>query len=134
MERILTTELPAHAGEPVLLRGWLHRQRRLSTVSFLVLRDRAGLAQVVLERPVDLLPETVLEVRGRAVSEPQVEVHDAELHVLAEPAEPPPLELHRPQPKESLPLRLDLAPLALRHPAVRERFRVAAAMVGAFRA
>ena len=46
MERVLTTELAAHAGERVRLQGWLHRQRRLSRVSFLVLRDRAGLAQV----------------------------------------------------------------------------------------
>jgi nondiscriminating aspartyl-tRNA synthetase len=134
MERILTTELAAHAGEQVVLKGWLHRQRRLASVSFVVLRDRAGLAQVVLEQPVDLLPETVLEVRGRVVAEPQLELHDAQLTVLAEPAEQPPLELHRPEPKESLPVRLDLAALALRHPAVRERFRVAARAVGAFRA
>src|SRR6266404_1102430 len=48
MERILTSELAAHAGERVLLQGWLHRKRELSRVSFLVLRDRAGLAQIVL--------------------------------------------------------------------------------------
>jgi nondiscriminating aspartyl-tRNA synthetase len=133
MERILSTELAAHAGEEVVLQGWLHRQRRLANVSFVVLRDRAGLAQIVLEEPAELLPETVLEVRGRVVTEPQVELHDAQLSVLAEPAEHPPLELHRPEPKESLPVRLDLAPLALRHPAVRERFRVAARAVHAFR-
>jgi nondiscriminating aspartyl-tRNA synthetase len=134
MERILSTELAAHAGEEVVLQGWLHRQRRLANVSFVVLRDRAGLAQIVLDESAELMPETVLEVRGRVVTEPQVELHDAELTVLAEPAEQPPLELHRPEPKESLPVRLDLAPLALRHPAVRERFRVAARAVQAFRA
>lgn len=133
MQRILSTELAAHAGKEVVLQGWLHRQRRLANVSFVVLRDRAGLAQIVLEEPVDLLPETVLEVRGRVVAEPQVELHDAQLTVVAEPAEQPPLELHRPEPKESLPVRLDLAPLALRHPAVRERFRVAARAVAVFR-
>ena len=134
MERILSTELAAHAGEDVVLQGWLHRQRRLANVSFVVLRDRAGLAQIVLDEAVELLPETVLEVRGRVQSEPQLELHDATLTVLAEPAAQPPLELHRPEPKESLPVRLDLAPLALRHPAVRERFTVAARAVQAFRA
>jgi nondiscriminating aspartyl-tRNA synthetase len=133
MQRILSTELADHAGETVVLQGWLHGQRRLANVAFVVLRDRAGLAQIVLEEPIDVLPETVLEVRGRVVTEPQVEVHDAEVTVLAEPAEQPPLELHRPEPKESLPVRLDLAPLALRHPAVRERFAVAARAVAAFR-
>jgi nondiscriminating aspartyl-tRNA synthetase len=137
MERILTTELAAHAGGPVLLHGWLHRQRRLAHVAFLVVRDRAGTAQVVLDEPAELLPETVLEVRGRAVANDQapggVEVHDATLRVLAEPAGHVPIELHRPVLKESLPVRLDHAQVSLRHPAVRQRFALAARAVAAFR-
>ena len=137
MKRILTTELAAHAGERVLLQGWLHRRRELSRVSFLVLRDRAGLAQVVLEQAPELLPETVLEIEGVAVANEQapggVEVHEPDIRVLAEPADAPPVELHRPEPRESLPVRLDAAPVALRHPAVRERFRLAARAVAAFR-
>jgi nondiscriminating aspartyl-tRNA synthetase len=137
MERILTTELPAHTGKRVRLQGWLHRKRDLSRVSFLVLRDRAGLAQVVLDEPVHLLPETVLELEGVAVANAQApggaEVHEPTLRVLAEPAEPPPVELHRPEPKESLPTRLDHAAVALRHPVARERFRLAARAVRAYR-
>jgi nondiscriminating aspartyl-tRNA synthetase len=138
MERILTSELRAHAGERVLLQGWLHRKRELSRVSFLVLRDRAGLAQVVVDRMPELLPESVVEVAGIAVANEQapggVEVHEPEIRVLAEPAEAPPVELHRPEPRESLPTRLDAAAVALRHPAVRERFRLTARAVAAFRA
>jgi nondiscriminating aspartyl-tRNA synthetase len=137
MKRILTSELRAHAGERVLLQGWLHRRRDLSRVSFLVLRDRAGLAQVVLRQAPELQPETVLEIEGVAVANEQApggaEVHEPELRVLAEPAGALPVELHRPEPRESLPLRLDAAPIALRHPAVRERFRLAARAVAAFR-
>jgi len=137
MSRILTTELAGHAGERVLLCGWLHRQRRLARVSFLVLRDGAGVAQVVVDEPLRLERETVIEVEGLAVANAQapggVEVHEPRVRVLSEPAAPPPLELHRPEPRESLPTRLDLAPLALRHPAVRERFRVAARVVAAYR-
>jgi nondiscriminating aspartyl-tRNA synthetase len=137
MERILTTELAAHAGERVLLRGWLHRQRRLSRVSFLLLRDRAGVAQVVLPEPADLGPETVLEVEGRAVASAPapggVEVRDAQVRVIAEPVDQPPVELHRPLPRESLPTRLDAAAVSLRHPAVRERFRQTARAVAAYR-
>jgi len=138
MERILTSELAAHAGERVLLQGWLHRKRDLSRVTFLVLRDRAGLAQAVLEQAPELLPETVLEVEGLAVANDQapggVEVHEPEIRVLGEPAAAPPLELHRPQLKESLPTRLDEAAVALRHPAVRERFRLTGRAVAAYRA
>ena len=139
MERVLTSDLPAHAGKQVLLQGWLHRKRELSRVVFLVLRDRAGLAQIVVSgtEPLTLLPETVLEVRGIAVRNEQapggVEVHEPEIRVLAEPVEPPPVELHRPEPREALPTRLDAAAVALRHPAVRERFRITARAVAAFR-
>ena len=137
MERILTTELAAHASERVLLQGWLHRERALARVSFLVLRDRAGLAQIVVDEPLGVLPETVLEVEGVAVASEQapggVEVRDPEVRILAEPVEQPPIELHRRELKESLPTRLDAAAVALRHPVVRERFRLAAQAVAAFR-
>ena len=50
MERIWTTDLGKHAGEDVKLAGWLHRLRRLSNVSFLILRDAKGL----LDKGIDL--------------------------------------------------------------------------------
>ena len=137
MERILTSQLAAHPGERVLLQGWLHRKRELSRVGFLVLRDRAGLAQVVLDDMPALMPESVLEVEGTVVESEQapggVEVREPVIRVLAEAAQPP-IELHRPEPKESLPTRLDEAAVALRHPAVRERFRLTARAVAAYRA
>ena len=138
MERISTSELGAHVGEQVLLRGWLHRQRRLSSVAFVVLRDGRGTAQVVLDDAVELGPETVIEARGIVVENAQapngVELHGAELTVLASAEGRPPLELHRPEPREALPTRLDNAALALRHPMVRERFRLTARAIAAFRA
>jgi nondiscriminating aspartyl-tRNA synthetase len=137
MQRVLTSELGSHVGGRVRLAGWLHQRRELSRVTFLILRDRAGLAQIVLDEPVQLLPETVLELEGDAVANAQapggVEVQGASLRVLAEPAEAPPIELRRPELKEQLPTILDHAPVALRHPRVRDRFRIAAAAVRGFR-
>jgi len=49
MDRIWSSELKERVGERVRLAGWLHRLRRLSNVSFLILRDAKGTAQVVLE-------------------------------------------------------------------------------------
>jgi nondiscriminating aspartyl-tRNA synthetase len=143
MRRILAGELREHAGAPVRLAGWLHRQRRLSRVTFLLVRDRTGLAQVVVgdraqaERVASITPESVLSVTGRAVAAAQapggVEVHEPEIELIAEPAEPPPLELWRPTLSAQLPTRLDLAPLALRHPLAQAVFRVAAASIAGFR-
>jgi nondiscriminating aspartyl-tRNA synthetase len=143
MRRILAGELREHAGASVRIAGWLHRQRRLSRVTFLIVRDRSGLTQVVVgdraqaERVASMAPETVLSVTGRAVAAAQapggVELHEPEIELIAEPAEPPPLELWRPAVSAQLPTRLDLAPLALRHPRAQAVFRIAAASVAGFR-
>jgi nondiscriminating aspartyl-tRNA synthetase len=138
VERILSSELPAHTGERVLLAGWVHAKRELGSVSFLVLRDCAGLAQVVLDGPLELVPETVVEVEGVVVAAEQapggLELCAPKFRVLAEPADPPPVELRRPELKETLPTILDHAPVALRHPRLRARFELAAASLHGFRA
>jgi nondiscriminating aspartyl-tRNA synthetase len=135
--RILTSELAAHAGERVRLAGWVHATRDLGHVGFVLVRDRAGLAQVVVEGSADFQPETVVEVEGDAVAMPQapggVELHAPSFHVLAEPAAPPPIDLRRPELRETLPTILDHAPLALRHPRRRARFELAAASLHGFR-
>lgn len=141
MERVLSSELRSHVGERVRLAGWLHHQRRLSRLSFVILRDRAGLAQIVVENPDEtsaLLPETVLEVEGvvaASTDAPEgVEVHQPVVRVLAVPADRPPVELRRPELKEQLPTILDHAPVALRHPHRRAFFEIAAATLAGYRA
>jgi nondiscriminating aspartyl-tRNA synthetase len=144
VQRILSTELAAHAGEQVRLAGWVHRRRLLKSVAFLILRDRAGLAQVVVADPaarerLEQLPEeTVVEVTGRAVANPDapggVEVVDPGWEALSEPAEPLPFELYRPELRASLPTVLDAAPFALRNARQRAPFELAAAGVRGFRA
>src|SRR5438477_1452099 len=135
--RVLSSELSAHAGERVTMAGWLHAKRELGSVTFVGLRDRAGMAQVVVEPPFELSAETVVEVEGVVVAAEQapggVELHEPSFRVLAEPAEPPPLELRRPELKESLPVLLDHAPLAWRHPRERAKLEVLAASVAGFR-
>ena len=142
MERVWSTDLPTHAGQPVRLAGWLHRYRQLSHIGFLVLRDARGLVQVVVDDPgtarllADLGNESVLSVTGWAVPNPQApggaELHEPVVTVLSE-AEPPPFDLFRPTLAAQLPTILDTAPVALRHPAIRARHRLAAALIGAFR-
>ncbi|RCG31694.1 aspartate--tRNA(Asn) ligase [Sphaerisporangium album] len=139
ISRILAADLPAHAGRRVRLAGWLHRRRDLKSVSFLVLRDRSGLAQIVLREPLpEAAEETVLAVTGTVVLNDQApggaEVTDPEVEVLSAPVAPPPFDLYRPVVGGTLPTILDHAPAALRHPRLRAPFEIAAAAVAGFRA
>lgn len=142
MQRILSSALPTEAGEKVTIAGWLHRRRLLKSVTFLILRDAGGLAQVVITSPqvqaeiAALTEETVVEVTGTVVANPiapaGVEVTDATVRVLAE-AEPPPFDLYRPTLTASMPTQLDHAAVALRHPRRQASFRMSAAAVAGFR-
>ena len=143
MERTLTADLAGRAGQRVRVAGWLHHQRRLARVTFLLLRDAAGIVQVVVEEPdlrarlEDLLPETVVEVTGTVTRTEQapggLELHAPAVTVISTPTEALPFELRRPGLNAQLPTLLDHAAGALRHPRRRAVARVAAASVAGFR-
>ena len=141
--RTLAAELTlAEAGATVRLQGHVHRRRELAAVTFLVVRDRSGLAQVVVRRdeaPASGLPpeETPVDVVGVATPNPQapggVEVTAPVVTPLSEPARTPPVELWRPALKAGLPTLLDHAPVTWRHPAQRATWELAAASLRGFR-
>jgi nondiscriminating aspartyl-tRNA synthetase len=135
-QRVLSAELPAHVGETVLLHGWVHRRRTLKSVSFLILRDRAGLAQVVTPAPAHTPEESAVSVVGTVVANPVapsgVEVVDPTVDALGA-AETPPFELFRPDLRAGLATQLDTAPLAYRHPGRRRALEAAAAATRGFR-
>ncbi|BCY06465.1 aspartate--tRNA(Asn) ligase [Actinoplanes sp. L3-i22] len=138
MQRILSTELAAHPYEKVLVEGWVHRVRRLKSVTFVIIRDAAGLAQVVMADAGELTEESVVSVVGTVTPNEQapggVELTGPEIHVHSAVDVPLPFELHRPALTASLPTQLDHAALALRHPARRAALRISAAATAGFRA
>src|SRR5436190_17434457 len=92
LDRILTSQLAQHVGQRVLIKGWMHRLRKMGEVNFLVLRDRSGLAQSVLS-PDAIEPlkgcqsETVLSLEGEVVATPQApggyELHNCKVEVIS---------------------------------------------------
>jgi nondiscriminating aspartyl-tRNA synthetase len=111
----------------------------LAALTFLVVRDRSGLAQVVVRDGSAVPPEeTTVEVVGVATANAQapggVEVTEPVITALTEPAATPPVELWRPGLDVSLPTLLDHAPVTWRHPRQRARWELAAASVRGFRA
>ena len=144
-ERIRTTELLAHVGERVLMLGSLHAVRRLGGITFVILRDGWGTAQVVIDQPggleamvgADVLAESVIRVQGMATAAPQapggVEVQDACITVLEAVSEPLPVLIGKREVKAGLPAQLDHAVTVNRHPQRRAVFRLSAAVMAAFR-
>ena len=146
ISRVLSAELPEHIGARVTIAGWLHRRRELKSVTFLIIRDRAGLAQVVLPSgpagahlcgPESATEETVLQVEGLVVANPQApggaELTDLVLTQLSGPVQPPPFDLYRPALTATLPTILDHAPTTLRHQQLQAGFQIAAASAAGFR-
>lgn len=141
--RTLAADLPAAPpGTTVTLMGHVHRRREMASVTFVILRDRSGLAQIVLrpqEVPAEGLPpeETAVRVTGVASPNAQapggVEVVSPTVIALAEPARTPPVELWRPTLPASLPTLLDHAAITWRHPLRRAVWALAAASLRGFR-
>jgi nondiscriminating aspartyl-tRNA synthetase len=143
MPRLLAASLPTEIGHRVTLRGWLHNRRRLRNVGFAIVRDRSGLAQVVIDDPAllarldEIERESVVRVAGTAVATPQapdgVEVAADLLEVEAAALEPPPIELFRPTMSAHLPTLLDHAAITWRHPRQGAIWQLAAASMSGFR-
>lgn len=135
ISRVLSADLHGYGGQRVQIAGWVHRRRQLKSVSFLIVRDRSGLTQVVCP-PGDLPPEeSVVEVTATVTQARGVfELTDPVITVLSEPVKAPPFDLFRPTVPATLPTILDHAPVALRHPALRQPLEISAASVAGFRA
>ncbi|MDQ3629477.1 MAG: aspartate--tRNA(Asn) ligase [Actinomycetota bacterium] len=141
--RTLVRDLAACVGERVRLAGWVHRRRRLAALTFLVVRDRSGLAQVVVRdedvrRRLDGIgEESTVEVRGAVVPSAHapggVELVDPEIESLGEPALTPVIALWRPGLDATLPTLLDHAATTWRHPRRQAVWQLAAASMRGFR-
>ena len=111
----------------------------LAQLTFLVVRDRTGLAQVVVRSQAGDVPpeETPVEVVGTATANTQapggIEVTEPKIRALSDDAETPPVELWRPTLNAALPTLLDHAAVTWRHPLQRAKWELAAASMRGFR-
>ncbi len=146
LRRTYTTELARNVGARVQICGWVHALRKLGGITFLIVRDGWGTAQVILEREEQLaplhaqnvMPESVIKVEGEVRATPQapggVEIGDATITVITAVSEPAPVLISKREIKAALPTLLDHAVVANRHPARRAIFSLHAGVMAAFRA
>ncbi|KAF3361520.1 Aspartate--tRNA(Asp/Asn) ligase [Chlamydiales bacterium STE3] len=143
MKRILASELTEHIDQPVLLSGWINNLRSKGKICFLILRDRTGLAQIVIEDKEEyrkiaaLQPGSVLVVEGKVVSTPQahlkVEVVQPKIHVQVPIHDISPIEYYKPQIPSDLEFILDHRPIALRNREIQAIFKIQAELAHAYR-
>ena len=106
MERTLHSAVGSKLGQQVMIAGWLHKKRLLGGLSFILVRDRTGVTQVVVEDKDEveklraLQLGTVLEVTGNVVEEPRApggaELHEVKLNVLVPVTDESPIEIDKP--------------------------------------
>ena len=143
MERVLTSQLKQHPGQKVMMQGWVHRIRSLGQVTFIVLRDRGGIRQVVVEgNNIDvsvLTNESVIKVEGLVKLEEKapsgVELQATDLKIISQPADSPPIAINSKDicSTTRLDTLLKHRSISLRNPKIRAIFKVQAEIITAFR-
>jgi len=143
MERTLSSELKQHENQLVQVRGSLNNVRAFGKLSFLILRDREGLIQVVIsdkeeaKKLKDMQPGTILEVTGTVCktseAELGVEIINPQIQVEVPIKEVPPIEFYKPELQADLEFILDHRPIALRQRKIQAVFKIQAELAHAYR-
>lgn len=105
-KRTLIIQLKQFSGEVKVISGWLHKRRLLGSLNFLIIRDRSGLVQVLVEdkKELDKLHGlqlgSVLEISGEVIKDERaiggVEIHNPKIHVQVGVTDVMPIEIDKP--------------------------------------
>lgn len=145
MERTLSRDIAGKIGQEILIKGWLHKKRLLGGLTFINVRDRSGLMQILIEDKTEveklrgLQIGTVLEVTGKVLKEDRApggaELHEPKLTVLVAVNDEPPIEIDKPlsHKPENLDTLLDNRVIGLRNLQETAIFRIQAKVLEAAR-
>jgi nondiscriminating aspartyl-tRNA synthetase len=106
MKRTLSSELKEHIGSEATISGWIHKKRLMGGLTFINVRDRKGLVQVLIqdknevEKLRGLHIGTVLNVTGNVVEDDRApggaEIHEPILEIVSAVTDEPPIEIDKP--------------------------------------
>lgn len=131
MQRTLIKELIKHIDKSVKIQGWVHRIRTLKSITFLIIRDRSGLVQCILDNTNNmekLSLETVVSING-IVKESNnklgnYEVQVKSIEVLSLTDIELPIEINKDTLEINLDTMLNNRVLSLRHTTVNSIFKI----------
>lgn len=134
--RVLVRELGTYIDEKVMVKGWVHRIRELGGISFVLLRDRTGMVQLVYEGKVGFTQESVLSVEGKVRKNEKapggLEIHAEHTEVLAQAHTDLPIPVNQEPEKLSLEALLDNRMISIRIPKIRSIFKVQSTILKGF--
>ena len=143
MSRVLAKELRQHIGQTVEIRGWLNNIRAIGKLNFLILRDRTGFIQVVIQdkeeyrKVAHLQPGSILTIKGHAAASSQSELGAEVINPIITIEVPitdvPPVEYYKPEINNELDFILDHRPIALRNRQLQAVFKIQATIAHAYR-
>ncbi len=139
--RVLISDVKNHLGESIQIEGWVHRIRNLKSVTFIILRDRTGLVQCVIEGVPEIVKglklESVVVING-LVSESNnkyqtFELQDCQMEISNEVMADLPIQINHAELEINLETQLNNRVLSLRHTQNQAIFRLQAIITHAFR-
>lgn len=140
MKRILIKYIPNFIEKEIKIEGWLYRVRRLKSITFLVIRDRSGLVQCVIENNnIDLSSlklESVVSIVGLAKKSNNslnpFEILVESFEIISEAHELP-IELNKKELDVNLDTILNNRAISIRHEKVNSIFKIQNIIVQSFR-
>ncbi|GIM27406.1 aspartate--tRNA(Asn) ligase [Clostridium polyendosporum] len=140
MERTFACDVNKSTESNLMVRGWIHKIHDLGQITFIHLRDKTGIVQLVIDKELreNLRLEMSIEACGeRVINEKApkgVEIQVKELKVLGKAHyDKLPFEINSYKQKASLEKQLDFRSLSLRAPKVRAIFKVQEEIAEAFK-
>ncbi len=104
--RTLARDVSKNVDQEITIEGWLHKKRLLGGMTFILVRDRSGVTQILIEDKVEvkkligLQNGTVLSVTGKVTEDDRApggaEMHDPKLEIIVPVEAVPAIEVDKP--------------------------------------
>ncbi|MCL5773359.1 MAG: aspartate--tRNA(Asn) ligase [Firmicutes bacterium] len=143
MRRVLSKDAVNHIGKEIVVEGWVHKIRKIGGINFIVIRDREGAVQGVIEQQTDdiplseLCPEAVIRATGTVHTEERaplgVEIRVSKIDIFSVPKNGLPIDISKKELNAKIDTVLEYRALSLRHPKLKAIFKVEMEVIDSFR-
>ena len=141
LDRTLVCDLKNKINEEVCLKGWVYKIRRLSKISFIILRDRTGKVQCVVENSIidfaKIKNESIVCITGKVVKSNNAinsfEIQGNNVELISAVENEVPLEINSSNFNVNLDTVLNNRSVSLRQEKINSVFKVQAIIAQGFR-